>query len=124
MSKNRWMILFLPILILVILLVTYPLPDNENTDDKIYIDMTTEQFEFSPVEIRVKSGARVVINLTSIDVLHGFGITEYGIYESVAPGETIIIEFTADKQGIYEIYCTDFCGTGHPLHKGLLIVDE
>lgn len=86
-------------------------------------NIIVKQFEFQPSVIRVKLGERVVVHLTSIDVPHGFGISEFGINVQILPNETTTVSFVADRQGTFTIFCTVFCGTGHPNHKGTLIVE-
>ncbi len=86
-------------------------------------NVTVKQFEYNPNVLRVKFGERVVVHLKNLDVTHGFGIFEYGISVEVLPNETVTVSFIADKRGTFVIYCTVFCGTGHPNHKGTLIVE-
>ena len=63
------------------------------------------------------------ITATSEDVQHGFAISEYGINQTINPGEQTVIEFTADKNGSFTYYCSIFCGMGHRSMKGTLIVE-
>lgn len=89
------------------------------------LQVTTERYTYTPgtdAAINVTRGTRVVLDVTSADVTHGFAIEGYGVNEEIPAGETIRIEFTADKAGDFRIYCTVFCGSGHPQHKGMLHV--
>ena len=40
----------------------------------------------------------------------------------IKPGKTTTVEFLADKQGEFTIFCSVFCGSGHPTMKGSLVV--
>lgn len=86
-------------------------------------NITAKQFEFTPNTISVNEGNKVVVNLTSTDVDHGFAVTEYGISETVTAGETKTIEFTADKKGTFTFKCPVPCGEGHMDMIGNLIVN-
>lgn len=86
-------------------------------------NITARQFEFTPNTISVNEGDKVVINLTSEDTEHGFAVTEYNISEIVTAGQTITIEFTADKKGTFTFKCPVNCGEGHTEMVGNLIVN-
>lgn len=110
---------------------------------EITIDMTTQQWRFDVVTISdqnrakasssspegafndlkltVTKGDIIVLKIKNLDVPHGFGLDEFGINTVTPPGE-ITIRFTATQEGQFTFYCTVFCGTGHPNHKGILIV--
>ena len=85
-------------------------------------DMTAKQWEFEPAVIEVYEGDTVQVNVTSIDVAHGFAINEYDIDVRIEPDETANIAFVADKKGTFTFFCSVFCGAGHGKMKGVLIV--
>ncbi|MBI4015433.1 MAG: cupredoxin domain-containing protein [Candidatus Aenigmarchaeota archaeon] len=69
--------------------------------------VTGSSFKFEPSTISVKKGDRVKIRFVSADVGHNLMITGYGqtkVISSGAAAETI--EFTADKAGTFEYYCS------------------
>lgn len=84
--------------------------------------ITANNFAFSPSTITVKKGDKVKLVVTSTDVDHGIAIKEYDINKKIDKGKTEMIEFTADKTGEFEFYCSVFCGSGHKSMKGKLIV--
>lgn len=90
----------------------------------LIINMTSKQWEYNPSEIRVKEGQQVLLRIKSTDVPHGFVIEEYRINAFLTPGEVVEVKFTANKAGEYIYFCNVFCGTGHPNHKGKLIVEK
>ena len=77
-----------------------------------------------PGTLIVKKGDKVKINLVnaikSEPNTHGYAIDAYGIKEVVARGEPKTVTFTADKSGIFTIYCHQ-----HPKHIGgqLLVLE-
>lgn len=93
--------------------------------DALVLDVTTSRYRFDPgtdQPINVTLGQTVVLRLRSSDVTHGFAIDAYGINVEVPPGDVVEVRFTADRAGDFAIYCTVFCGAGHPEHKGTLHV--
>ncbi len=81
---------------------------------------------FEPTKIEVNKGDKVTIYMTNIeqttDELHGIGINEYNINVVIDPGETKVIEFIADKAGVFPFYCTNFCSALHQEMQGYLLV--
>ena len=84
--------------------------------------ITAKQFAFEPETIEINKGDKVRLIVTSVDVPHGFSILEYGINERLNPGEPAAIEFTADKEGEFTMFCSVFCGSSHSDMKGKIIV--
>lgn len=84
--------------------------------------MTAKQWAFEPATITVNKGDKVKLTITSIDVEHGFALSEFGVNTALAPGKTEVVEFTADKSGTFSYVCSVFCGAGHGGMRGTLIV--
>ncbi len=103
-----------------------PVPQQEEkavqTGEVKEFKITAKQFQFEPAVIEVNKGDKVRLIVTSVDVPHGIAIPEYGINERLDPGEPKTIEFTADKQGNFDSFCSVVCGAGHSNMKGKLIV--
>lgn len=99
-----------------------PSPDG-GAEHLVEVEMTSEQWEFKPETLRVKQGDVIVLRIESLDVVHGFGLPEFGVDRPTPPGKATTIRFVAEKPGTYTFFCTVFCGTGHPNHKGTLIVE-
>ena len=87
------------------------------------VSITARQFSFEPSTIRIKRGERVRINLAAIDVSHGIAIPEFGLNITASQGGDVSGEFTADKTGTFDFFCSVFCGSGHTDMKGQLIVE-
>ncbi|MGD0519441.1 MAG: cytochrome c oxidase subunit II [Thermoguttaceae bacterium] len=51
--------------------------------------------------------------MTSQDVIHGLYIPAFRINLDVVPGRYNKIWFRAVEPGEYQLYCTQYCGTGH-----------
>jgi len=64
-------------------------------------------------KLYVPAGKPVKVNLTSVDVLHGFYIPAFRVKRDVVPGMINHVWFVATKPGSYDIFCSSYCGTGH-----------
>ncbi|MCH8840000.1 MAG: cupredoxin domain-containing protein, partial [Planctomycetes bacterium] len=76
------------------------------------------QWNFDPDNITVNEGDTVILNINSIDVTHGFAIQAFGINERLSPGNTVRVEFVADRKGSFSFFCTVQCGAGHTGMRG------
>lgn len=118
----------------------YPKADNKNpkaiwdakdakvvrngTNVEVYMTAVMSSFELNTIE--VNKGDKVTLYITNIeqsrDESHGFAIDEYNINVVIEPGETKVVEFIAEKQGVYPFYCTVFCSAMHEEMQGNLLV--
>jgi cytochrome c oxidase subunit 2 len=90
---------------------------------EVVIRMTVKRFEFSRKMIVVKKGVPVVIEITSLDVPHGFAVPDFHARaEIVMPGKVTQVRFTPDKTGEFPFLCDIFCGDKHEELEGRLIV--
>ena len=105
--------------------------ESENTKESATLDtqktikefeITANNWKFEPSSITVNKGDKVILHVTSTDIQHGIAINEFGISQDLTPGETVNIEFIADKKGEFLIFCNVFCGTGHSEMESTIIV--
>ena len=87
------------------------------------IPMTAKKFRFEPDAITVRKGERVRLLITSTDVNHGFAIPELDINSELKAGATTTVEFVAAKAGRFPFVCSVYCGSGHSVMKGMLVVE-
>ena len=66
----------------------------------------------------VPEGENVNLDMTSVDVIHGFYVPSLGIQEDALPGRITNLWFNADKTGAFKGQCTQLCGA---LHSEMLI---
>ncbi|NIR49856.1 Sec-dependent nitrous-oxide reductase [candidate division KSB1 bacterium] len=92
----------------------------------VSVKMLAVRTNFQPDNFEVRKGDKVTVYLTNIeqttDELHGFAINEYNLNIVADPGETKVIEFVADKEGVYPFYCTNFCSALHQEMQGYMVV--
>jgi plastocyanin len=84
---------------------------------------TNQGFAFNPNEIRVKKGDKVKVTYTSQGGTHDWVVDEFNARTKVlAAGASETIEFTVDKTGTFEFYCS--VGNHRAMGmKGKLIVE-
>ncbi|MDR3580810.1 MAG: cytochrome c oxidase subunit II [Oryzomonas sp.] len=73
---------------------TYP---NGKTSNKLYVAVN------KPVKVE----------LVSRDVIHGFYLPAFRVKRDVVPGMKNHAWFVATKPGSYDLFCSQYCGTGH-----------
>lgn len=61
---------------------------------------------FSLKEMTVKKGDKVRVKVTNTKGTHDFAIDAYGIKKMTPLNEEVVVEFTADKAGEFEYYCS------------------
>ncbi len=89
------------------LLTSNPTASASSTSDVKIISVEAGSYYYKPNEIRVKKGEKVKINMTSKDMMHDFNIDELGVSIPITKaGGTASVEFTADKTGTFEYYCS------------------
>ena len=96
-------------------------------DDRVEVEMYSTRNEFGFEDITVREGDEVEITVTNIettsDILHSLAIPEYDINVKLAPQETRKVTFTADKPGVYWMYCAFFCSALHLEMRSRLLVE-
>lgn len=82
------------------------------------------KYGYDPMVVTVNKGDRVRLTLISDDDDHGFYLKEFNVNHAVMQGESVTVEFTADKIGTFIYYCNMFCGKKHSDVKGMFRVME
>jgi cytochrome c oxidase subunit 2 len=89
------------------------------------IPVVVRQFGFQPRELRLRTGERYVIELMSIDVIHGFSLYagDGSVNAQLVPGEPVRIEVVPTRPGRYLVLCNEYCGVGHHVMSGVFVVE-
>ncbi len=94
--------------------------------NKVEVFATLIRSHITPETIEVEKGDEVTIWLTNLeraqDETHGFTVSTFNTHASIEPGKTVSVKFTADKEGVYPYYCTEFCSALHLEMQGYLLV--
>ena len=96
-------------------------------DDVREFRISASQWYFGPGIIKVNPGETVRFIVTSVDITHGFAINEMDVNLPLAPSGEVAHEVVipADiPEGTYTMYCSVFCGIGHPYMKGSIIIGD
>ncbi len=100
----------------------------ERKGNKVNVYATMVRSHINPEHITVNKGDEVTIHITSLeraqDETHGFGIDAMNVHASIEPGKTVSVTFTADQEGVYPYYCTEFCSALHLEMMGYLFVKD
>jgi cytochrome c oxidase subunit II len=62
--------------------------------------------------------------MTSEDVIHSFYVPAFRIKRDVVPGRYSTLWFRATRPGEYQVFCAEYCGTGHSDMLAKVIVHE
>lgn len=80
-------------------------------------------WSFTPAEIRVPAGAAITFIATSTDIIHGFYIAKTRVNVMLIPGQISRVTHTFPEPGEYLLLCHEYCGLGHHLMSGRVIVE-
>ncbi len=72
--------------------------------------------------LTIKANQLYRLEITSADVIHSFFIPELGLKMDAYPKYTTVLWLNVKQPGVYNIYCTEYCGTGHYAMVSQLIV--
>jgi cytochrome c oxidase subunit 2 len=75
-------------------------------------------------ELHVPINRPIKLSMTSLDVIHNFGVPAFRVRQDVLPGRYTVLPFTATKPGVYNIFCSEYCGAFHSGMVGRLTAME
>lgn len=84
--------------------------------------MQARVFAFQPGEVTIPAGSKIHFEVTSPDVVHGMYIAGTNVNMMIVPGHISEFTHTFNKPGDYLILCNEYCGSGHHLMVGRIIV--
>ena len=97
-------------------------PDNliglDRTDPAAADDVVTNNLAHLPVN------RKIVVDLTSKDVIHCFWIPVMRVKQDVIPGMKIPVWFEATETGDFQVACAQLCGNNHYTMKADLTVES
>ena len=80
-------------------------------------------WNWSPI-LKLKKDTEYILHLSSLDVNHGFSLFPINVNIQVVPGYDYGLRITPNTSGDFRIICNEFCGIGHHLMVGKIIVEE
>jgi cytochrome c oxidase subunit 2 len=72
--------------------------------------------------LRLRAGAEYTLHLSSTDINHGFSLFPLNVNFQVVPGYDYGLRVRPTQLGEFAILCNEFCGVGHHMMVGKLIV--
>ena len=74
--------------------------------------------------VEFKKGESYRFHLSSLDWQHGFSLQPANINIQIVPKYEHVVTFTPDQSGDYSVLCNEYCGIGHHMMLGKIIVVE
>jgi len=72
--------------------------------------------------LRIPANQEVVLRVTSTDWLHAFHVPSLGLKADAFPQQHNPIRTVATDTGTYQLYCAEYCGSGHSKMLGTVEV--
>ena len=94
----------------------------QDTAEPRVIELTARRFTYTPNEIALKAGERVVIAIRSIDFVHGMNLPDLNMRLDLIPGRITKLELHPKTPGVIDFVCDNFCGDGHEEMHGRFVV--
>jgi cytochrome c oxidase subunit 2 len=78
------------------------------------------QREINELHVPVHRSVRLI--MASQDVIHSFFVPAFRVKHDVVPGRYQELWFEAEKVGVFQLLCAEFCGTDHSRMVGRIVV--
>jgi cytochrome c oxidase subunit 2 len=101
--------------------------------DRLQVDVTAQQFAWrfeypeegvTSTELHVPVDRQAEFKLKALDVIHAFWVPEWRVKKDAVPGQRTSVVATPDRQGNFEIVCTELCGVGHATMRAPVVVES
>lgn len=86
------------------------------------IYMFGRMWQWYPV-LKLKQGVQYTLHLSSLDLNHGFSLFPINVNFQVVPGYDYALRVTPNASGEFKVVCNEFCGIGHHLMVGKVVVE-
>lgn len=74
--------------------------------------------------LKLKRGQTYRLHVSSADIQHGFSLQPLNMNFQILPGYDHVLTITPTLAGDYRVICNEFCGIGHHLMVGKIVVEE
>lgn len=103
--------------------------------DPLIVNVYSQQFawtfgypgegnKWSEGEFHVPVDRQVVFKMNAQDVIHSFWVPEWRIKQDNVPGITTDAVITPDREGTFQLVCTELCGAGHATMRATVVVES
>jgi cytochrome c oxidase subunit 2 len=108
---------------------------EDKQDDRLTVAVFSQQYAWSFAypgkdyawkegELHVPVDRQVEFKMHAQDVIHSFWVPEWRIKKDNVPGITTSATVTPDKEGTYQLVCTELCGFGHATMRAKVVVES
>ncbi len=73
--------------------------------------------------LKLRVGETYRLHMSSMDLQHGFSLLPMNMNFQVLPGYDHVLTITPTSTGVFTIVCNEFCGIGHHMMIGEIIVE-
>lgn len=81
-----------------------------------------KMWQWYPI-LKLKKGQEYRLHVSSADLQHGFSLQPVNMNFQILPGYDHVLTITPTISGEYQVICNEFCGIGHHLMTGKIIVE-
>ncbi|MBI5851376.1 MAG: cytochrome C oxidase subunit II [Planctomycetes bacterium] len=78
---------------------------------------------FRPI-LKLKKDQTYRLHVSSLDLQHGFSLQPLNMNFQILPGYDHVLTITPTMSGEFPIICNEFCGIGHHLMTGRILVED
>ena len=89
----------------------------------VTIKVNMKKYSIEPNPIRLKQGQPTTLEVSTLDVQHGFSVQALNIDEPIQPGKPATIKVTPREKGQFNVECDIVCGPGHDNMQGSIVVE-
>lgn len=125
--EKTWLVIVIVILASLLLATIFFTPyGTADEGHRQTVTVNSFQFAFTLEPARVQQG-KIKFSIASSDVNHGFGLynsKDELVFQTQAIPDDATEEVHTLKPGVYHVLCLEFCGVGHDVMTGRLVVTE
>ncbi len=85
--------------------------------------LQAQMWMWTPI-LKLRRGQTYRLHISSLDLQHGFSLQPINMNFQILPGYDHVLTLTPTSSGEFSIICNEFCGIGHHLMTGRMIVVE
>lgn len=85
---------------------------GDSTGETI-VKVTARRFRYEPNTISLAAGEAAILEITSLDFVHGLNIPDLKMRADLPPGRVTKVQVKFDQPGEYAFLCDNFCGDDH-----------
>ena len=82
-----------------------------------------KMWQWYPI-LKLKKDQTYRLHVSALDLQHGFSLAPVNMNFQVLPGYDHVLTITPTRAGEYAIICNEFCGIGHHMMTGRILVEE